>query len=104
MQDFTALRTMMVDTQVRPQDVTKFNIIEAMLDVAREAYLPDSLRDVAYVGENVTLEGGRVVLEPRTMGKILDALDIQPGDLVLDLGCGLFRRSAGASGRGRHRH
>jgi len=89
MQDFTALRTMMVDTQVRPQDVTKFNIIEAMLDVAREAYLPDSLRDVAYVGENVTLEGGRVVLEPRTMGKILDALDIQPGDLVLDLGCGL---------------
>jgi len=94
MQDFVALRTMMVDTQVRPQDVTKFNIIEAMLTVAREAYLPDSLRDVAYIGENVTLDGDRVVLEPRTMGKILDALDIQPDEMVLDLGPGLGYSSA----------
>ena len=94
MQDFAALRTMMVDTQIRPQDVTKFNVIEAMLSVAREAYLPDALRDVAYIGENVTLEGGRVVLEPRTMGKILDALDIQPDEMVLDLGPGLGYSSA----------
>ncbi len=89
MQDFTTLRTMMVDTQVRPQDVTKFNIIEAMLSVPCEAYLPDALRDVAYIGENVPLEGGRVVLEPRTIGKILDALDVQPDEMVLDLGAGL---------------
>jgi len=94
MQDFTALRTMMVDTQVRPQDVTKFNIIEAMLTVAREAYLPDALRDVAYIGENVTLDGVRVVLEPRTMGKMLDGLDIQPDEMVLDLGPGLGYSSA----------
>jgi len=94
MQDFVALRAMMVDTQVRPQDVTKFNIIEAMLTVAREAYLPDALRDVAYIGENVALDGGRVVLEPRTMGKILDALDIQPDEMVLDLGPGLGYSSA----------
>jgi protein-L-isoaspartate(D-aspartate) O-methyltransferase len=89
MQDFAALRTMMVDTQVRPQDVTKFNIIEAMLTVAREAYVPEALRDVAYVGDNITLDGGRVMLEPRTQGKVLDALDVQPDELVLDLGCGL---------------
>ncbi len=89
MSDFVTLRTMMVDTQVRPQDVTKFNIIEAMLDVARELYLPDAMQDVAYVGENITLPSGRVVLEPRTTGKILDALDVQPDELVLDLGCGL---------------
>ena len=89
MQDFAALRTVMVDTQVRPQDVTKFNIIEAMLSVAREAYLPDDLRAVAYVGGDIALDGGRVVLEARTQGKMLDALDIQPDELVLDLGCGL---------------
>lgn len=89
MQDFASLRTMMVDTQVRTQDVTKFNVIEAMLSVAREAYLPESLRNVAYMGENVTLDGGRVVLEPRTQGKMLDALNVQPDELVLDLGCGL---------------
>ena len=79
----------MVDTQVRPSDVTKFPIIEAMLHVPREQYLPVALRDVAYIGENINLGGGRVALEPRTLAKMLDALDIQPGDAVLDLGCGL---------------
>lgn len=89
MQDFAALRTVMVDTQVRTQDVTKFNIIEAMLTVPREVYIPESQRGVAYVGGDITLDGGRVVLEPRTQGKMLDALAVEPEDLVLDLGCGL---------------
>lgn len=89
MQDLATLRTVMVDTQVRPQDVTKFNIIEAMLSVPREAYLPEAMRNLAYVGENVTLPGGRVLLEPRSQGKMLDALNVGLDDLVLDLGCGL---------------
>lgn len=89
MSEFAARRLMMVDTQVRPSDVTKFPIIDAMLSVPRETFVPDDKREAAYVGENLTLAPGRVVLEPRTLAKLLDALDIQPGDLVLDLGCGL---------------
>lgn len=89
MPDFTARRTMMVDTQVRPNDVTKFPIIEAMLSVPREAFVPDGAREAAYVGENTDLGGGRVLLEPRTLAKMLDALDIQPADKVLTLGAGL---------------
>ncbi len=88
MADFARRRMMMVDTQVRPSDVTKFPIIEAMLAVPREVYVPDALREAAYVGENLSLGPGRVLLEPRTLAKMLDALDIRPGDLVLDLGCG----------------
>ena len=75
-----------MDTQVRPADVTKFPIIEAMLHVPREDFLPAALRPAAYVGENLDLGDGRVVLEARTFAKILDAVDIQPGDMVLDLG------------------
>jgi len=89
MNNYTDRRTMMVDTQVRPSDVTKFPVIEAMLAVPREAYVPDPRRELAYLGENVDLGAGRVMLEPRTMGKMLDALDIQPDETVLDLGCGL---------------
>jgi protein-L-isoaspartate(D-aspartate) O-methyltransferase len=89
MSDFQTRRTMMVDTQVRPSDVTKFPIIDAMLRVPREAFVPSGLREVAYVGENVEIAPSRVVLEPRTLAKMLDALDIGPGDLVLDVGCGL---------------
>lgn len=89
MSDYSARRMMMVDTQVRPSDVTKFPIIEAMLAVPREAFVPAARREAAYVGQNVPLIPGRVVLEPRTLAKMLDALDIQPTELVLDLGAGL---------------
>ena len=89
MSEFASRRVMMVDTQVRPSDVTKFPIIDAMLSVPRETFVPDDKREAAYVGENLTLAPGRVVLEARTLAKLLDSLDIQPTELVLDVGCGL---------------
>lgn len=89
MTDYAARRTMMVDTQVRPSDVTKFPIIDAMLSVPREAFVPRSLREAAYMGENIDLGGGRVILEPRTLAKMLDALDIRGEELVLDVGSAL---------------
>lgn len=88
MPDFTARRTMMVDTQVRPSDVTKFPIIEAMLAVPREVFVPDAKREAAYMGENMALGDGNYLLEPRTLAKMLDALDIQGDELVLDIGSG----------------
>ena len=89
MTDFRHRRITMVDTQVRPSDVTKFPIIDAMLTIPREVFVPESQREAAYVGEHVELAPGRVVLDPRTLAKILDALDVQPVELVLDVGCGL---------------
>lgn len=89
MTDFATRRMMMVDTQVRPSDVTKFPIIEAMLAVPREVYVPGAQREAAYVGENIEIAPGRVMLEARTLAKLLDALDIQPDEVVLDIGCGL---------------
>jgi protein-L-isoaspartate(D-aspartate) O-methyltransferase len=89
MTDFETRRMVMVDTQVRPSDVTKFPIIAAMLSVPREVYVPSNLREAAYVGENIDIGTGRVVLEARTLAKLLDALDIQPDELVLDIACGL---------------
>jgi len=88
----------MVDTQVRPSDVTKFPIIDAMLSTPREAYVPASLREAAYIGENLNIGGGRILLEPRTLAKILDALAIEPHHVVLDLGCGLGYSTAIAAG------
>ncbi|MDF0599922.1 protein-L-isoaspartate O-methyltransferase [Psychromarinibacter sp. C21-152] len=89
MTDNAARRRMMVDTQVRPSDVTKYPIIEAMLEVPRERFVPDDWRPTAYVDGNIPLAPGRCVLAPRTLAKLLDALNIRPDELVLDLGCGL---------------
>ncbi|WP_028913783.1 protein-L-isoaspartate O-methyltransferase family protein [Pseudorhodobacter ferrugineus] len=88
MTDFAARRTMMVDTQVRPSDVTKFPIIEAMLVVPREAFVGEGQLEAAYAGDNLIVAPGRVILEPRSFAKLLDAVDVQPDEAVLDLGCG----------------
>ena len=88
MSDFSTRRVTMVDTQVRPSDVTKFPIIAAMLHVPREAFVPDAAREAAYAGQNLPLAPGRVVLEPRTLAKMLDSLDIQPDETVLVVGAG----------------
>lgn len=88
MTDFAARRRMMVDTQIRPADVTKYPIIDAMLSVPREIFVPDAQRDIAYAGEDLPLGAGRVLLEPRTLAKMLDTLDLGPDELVMDVGSG----------------
>ena len=91
---FSARRVTMVDTQVRPSDVTKYPIIAAMLDIRREVFVPEALREAAYIGANLPLGPNRVLLEARTLAKMLDALDVQPSDLVLDIAVGLGYSSA----------
>ena len=88
MTDFTAARQTMVDCQVRPSDVTRYAIIEAMLWAPRELFVAKAKRDVAYAGAEIELAPGRVMLEPRTFAKMLEAAAIGSDDLVLDLAPG----------------
>lgn len=97
MTDFAERRRIMVDTQVRPSDVTKFPIIDAMLDVPREVFVPDTQREAAYAGDLIQLENGRWLLEPRTLAKMLDALNIEADDSVLDVAAGLGYSTAVAA-------
>lgn len=97
MTDFAQRRVTMVDTQVRPADVTRFPIIDAMLAVPREEFVPAEARETAYMDDNIDLGGGRVILAPRTLAKLLESIDIQPDELVLDLGSGLGYSAAVAA-------
>ena len=89
MTDYAAARAAMVDRQIRPSDVNRYPLIAAMLHVPREAFVPDALKPVAYLGEQLPLAPSRVILEPRTFALLLQHLDLGPDDLVLDVGCGL---------------
>ncbi|MEJ6394198.1 protein-L-isoaspartate O-methyltransferase [Gymnodinialimonas sp. 2305UL16-5] len=88
MPDFTQRRITMVDTQVRPSDVTKLTILDAMLSVPRETYVPDAARDLAYMDNPIALGGDRYLLDPRAIAKMLDAIEPTPQDLVLEIGAG----------------
>ena len=85
MVDLAAARQVMVDCQVRPSDVTRYALIEAMLWAPREVFVPRSHRDIAYAEAEVELAAGRAMMTPRTFAKMVEAADIGAEDLVLDL-------------------
>lgn len=88
MTDFAAARLAMVDCQVRPSDVTRYAIIDAMLWAPRELFVPKSKREVAYADAEIDLGGGRSLMEARTFSKMIEVSGVREGDLVLDLAPG----------------
>jgi protein-L-isoaspartate(D-aspartate) O-methyltransferase len=95
--DSKSARLHMVESQVRPNKVTDPAIIEAMLAVPRERFVPEHLRGIAYVDENVSLGGGRFLIEPMVFGRLLQIAAIGRADIVLDVGCATGYASAVAA-------
>lgn len=93
MTDSKQQRINMVESQVRPSDITDRRIIRAMLDVPREAFVPRSLQALAYMDGSVAVvepAGGgseRFLLAPRTFAKLVQLAEIGPDAIVLDVGC-----------------
>lgn len=88
--DSAVQRRNMVDSQVRPNDVTDRRIARAMLDVPREAFVPPSKRAVAYMDANLAVTGdrdggARVLLAPRTLAKLIQHLELADDAVVLDV-------------------
>jgi protein-L-isoaspartate(D-aspartate) O-methyltransferase len=92
--DTVAARRMMVDGQVRTADVTDLDLIGAMLAVPRERFVPAALAGQAYCDGDIALGGGRVLLKPMVLAKLIQAARVGPGDAVLDVGCGTGYSSA----------
>ncbi|MFN4282746.1 MAG: protein-L-isoaspartate O-methyltransferase family protein [Alphaproteobacteria bacterium] len=76
----------MVDNQVRPNKVTSLPLIQALLDIPRERFVPGPARDVAYVDDDVPLAAGRWLMEPMLFARLVQAAEIKPSDVVLDIG------------------
>ena len=87
MTDFEAARRNMVDGQLRPSRVTDPALLAAMAALPRHDFVPKPLRGIAYVDEDIALGGGRYLLEPLVLCRLLQALDIRRADTVLDVGC-----------------
>jgi protein-L-isoaspartate(D-aspartate) O-methyltransferase len=90
MSGFSIARQKMVNCQVRPSDVTDIRIIEAMLEVPREAFVPDRQRGLAYLDLDLDVSEGaakRFLIKPAVMAKMLQAAEIGATDNVLVVGC-----------------
>lgn len=86
MTDTALQRKNMVESQVRPSDVTDRRITGAMQTVAREAFLPPQVAALAYMDEAVPVAPGRSQMAPRTFARLAQAAEIQPSDKVLIVG------------------
>lgn len=90
MSDFAIARQNMVDCQVRPSDVTDIRVIDAMLSVPREAFLPASQRALAYLDIDLAVGGEaarRFLIQPAVIARLLQAAEIKSSDRVLVVGC-----------------
>jgi protein-L-isoaspartate(D-aspartate) O-methyltransferase len=91
MSGFSIARQKMVDGQVRPSDVTDLRIIDAMLAVPREAFVPQTQRALAYLDVDLDVsESGsakRFLIKPVVTAKMLQAAEIKADDSVLVVGC-----------------
>lgn len=85
---FAEARRRMVDGQIRPSDVTRKDLIDAMLWAPREKFVPKSKRGVAYAEDLIEVAPGRWELDPRTLAKMISELAPKPDDLALVIGAG----------------
>lgn len=86
--DVQFARRQMIDQQVRAWDVLDQRVLEILQQVPREEYAPAPYRELAFADTCVPLGHGQSMLAPKLEGRILQALDIQPGDHALEIGTG----------------
>ncbi|SHI91974.1 protein-L-isoaspartate(D-aspartate) O-methyltransferase [Roseomonas rosea] len=86
--DYAEARRRMVDGQVRPNRVTDPRILEGMRAIPRELFVPQRLRVRALSDEDLALGGGRVLLQPMVVARLIQLAAPRPGERVLVLGAG----------------
>ena len=91
----------MIDNQLRPNKVTDERVIAAFMRLRREAFVPERLRGVAYLDDDLPLGGGRYLMQPMVAARLLQAAEIGPKDSVLVIGAGVGYEAALAALLGR---
>jgi protein-L-isoaspartate(D-aspartate) O-methyltransferase len=88
MQDYSLARRAMVDNQLRPEAVTDRRVLAAMATVERERFVPESAKALAYFDRPLRLAGGRAMMPPAALGRLLSELAPRTGERALVVGSG----------------
>jgi protein-L-isoaspartate(D-aspartate) O-methyltransferase len=86
--DFAAARDCMVDSQVRPNKVYDQRILSAMRRIPRERFVPANKVACAYLDDDVMLPGGRALMEPMVIARLLQAATVVAGERALVVAAG----------------
>ena len=86
--DFAEARRFMVDGQLRPTQVDDPRIVAALRDLPRERFVPAGLAARAYTDADVPLPGGRAMLKPLVLARLVQLAALRRGERALVLGAG----------------
>ncbi len=86
MLDFSKARKNMVDCQIHPSGIIDPRILQAFESVPREKYIAGAQTSIAYKDHDIVFDDGRFMLDPTTHARMIQALSIEPGSAVLDVG------------------
>lgn len=86
--DYAKARETMVEQQVRPWDVLDPRVLDVLATLPREAFVPAACRALAYTDVPLPLAHGETMMKPVVEGRTLQALDLGPGEDVLEIGAG----------------
>lgn len=86
--NFEKARFNMVEQQIRPWEVLDQNVLDLLMTVRREEFVPASHRELAFAEVEIPIGCGQVMLKPVIEGKIMQALRIEKTDSVLEIGAG----------------
>jgi protein-L-isoaspartate(D-aspartate) O-methyltransferase len=92
--DTLAARHQMVDQQIRTWEVLDPRVLDALAAVPREAFVPAQYRELAFADASIPIGFGQSMLAPKLQGRILQALGVNAGDSVLEVGSGTGYLSA----------
>lgn len=81
--DFARARHNMVEGQIRTNKVTDTLVVDVLDALPREAFAPESLKNLAYIDEDLTVGAGRILMEPMVMARLMQAAAIEETDLAL---------------------
>lgn len=93
MTDYEVRRIVMVESQLRPNEVTDYGLLAAMRTLPREAFVPEALQGLAYMDEDIEVLPARdgipprFLLAPMVQARLIQLAEVEPQDTVLDLGC-----------------
>jgi len=85
---FENARLHMIESQLRPNKVADDRVLRAFASIRRELFVPEHLRQVAYIDEDLPLGGGRYLMEPRVAARLIQAAEVGPTDTALVVGAG----------------
>ena len=86
--NFEQARYNMIEQQIRPWDVLDQRVLDTIASMPREDFVPERYRNLAFSDISIPLGQGESMLKPNLEGRILQALAVQPGDNVLEVGTG----------------